>query len=468
MFSRLFPTEKTDPELAPFRSGLLFGFFNALTWQIAIGTPMVLFAESLGASPAQVGLAYSFVFLLTPIQVVATAFVPRFGFKRVTLAGWGSRSLFLVVPLVLTALAPRLGVRGWMVHALIWSVFLFCFCRSIGASSMVSWLYGLLPENARGRYFANDQFLSGIAGVGTLLVSAALFACLPIYPALLLQYGIASVGSTLSFVMLRKLPDVPAPGPISLWAVLRGTPRHMFGASVFRSYLWLAVGYYVLSTPVAPFVAYYLKVGPRLSAGQIMVFEVFRYTGVIVAAWTIRRKIDQAGARPFLLLALGLYALVAVFWWVFLHGGHGGLAAIAVAYFTVGLGATCWTVANLNYLPKVCADQERALMVSIHGAVTTCLGGCSPVVWGWLMKTSGAAGPGIDAAVFGWFFVYVLVSATVLSALVARLPEDTETVVEPLVIGNAVLRPVRAAAYLVNLFDLPRPGRPARPTAERK
>ncbi len=76
----LFPTAQSDPALAPYRAGLLFGFFNALTWQIGIGTPMVLFAERLGASSFQVGLAYSFVFLLTPVQVVATALLPHYGF----------------------------------------------------------------------------------------------------------------------------------------------------------------------------------------------------------------------------------------------------------------------------------------------------------------------------------------------------------------------------------------------------
>lgn len=105
----LFPTAKHDPELHPFRPGLVFAFFNALAWQIGIGTPMVLFAEELGASPFQVGLAYSFVFVLTPVQIVATALLPRFGFKAVMLGGWRTRSFFLGVPAVLALLAMRAG-----------------------------------------------------------------------------------------------------------------------------------------------------------------------------------------------------------------------------------------------------------------------------------------------------------------------------------------------------------------------
>ncbi|MSU51668.1 MAG: hypothetical protein EXS37_21685 [Opitutus sp.] len=203
--SWLFPTAKSDPALAPFRPGLIFAFFNALAWQIGIGTPMVLFAEQLGATPFQVGLAYSFVFILTPVQIVSTALLPRYGFKAVMLGGWRTRSFFLGVPAVLAVLADH-GEQPWMVLALIWSVFFFCLFRSIGAASGISWFYAILPAELRGRYFANDQFVSAIAGVGTLLASASLFALLPVYSALLVQYLIALAGSSVSYFSLRKLP----------------------------------------------------------------------------------------------------------------------------------------------------------------------------------------------------------------------------------------------------------------------
>lgn len=450
----LFPTEKSDPHLHPFRAGLVFGFFNALTWQIAIGTPMVLFAERLGATSFQVGLAYSFVFLLTPVQVLATALLPRHGFKKVSLGGWSARSVFLALPLALAWLAPATG-RPWMVNAFIWSVFFFCLFRSIGAAAMTTWFYGFLPPGVRGRYFASDQMLSGIAGVATLVACAALFALLPIYTALLIQYVIALAGSTLSYYSLKKLPDIEKPAAVSLRSVVRDTPRHLFAPSGFRHYVWLAVWYAVITTPIPPFAAYYLKVGAHLSAEWIMLFEVARYCGVIGGAWLIRRRIDATGARPFFLVALALVALVAVSWWLYLRHGFGGVPALFGIYFVLGLGAVCWNVANLNYLPKVVPAGERALFISIHGAATACIGGCSPVLWGLLMKNTAADGaPGIDARVFEWFFVSVLASACLLSMLVARLHEDTKTPVEPIVIGNAILNPFRAASYLVNLIDL--------------
>lgn len=449
----LFPTAKTDPELAPFRAGLVFGFFNALTWQIGIGTPMVLFAERLGATPLQVGLAYSFVFLLTPVQIAATALLPRFGFKRLSLGGWGARSVFLAAPIGLALLAPASG-EPWMVSTLIWSVFFFCFFRSIGAAAMTTWFMGFLPPGARGRYFASDQLLSGIAGVATLVACSALFALLPIYTALLVQYIIALSGSTLSYYSLKQLPDIDKPDSISLRSVLRDTPRHLFSPTPFRRYLWLAVWYTVITTPIPPFAAYYLKVGAALSPGKIMLFEVLRYCGVISGAWVIRRRIDTTGAKPFFLVSLLLTALAGALWLVYLRYDIGGAPAMFGIYFVVGLGAVCWTVANLNYLPKLTPDSERALCVSIHGAATACIGGCAPIVWGLLLKAGDASAATIDAVAFQWFFLSVVASACVLSVWMARLTEDTKTPVEPLVIGNAVLNPFRAVSYLVNLVDV--------------
>ena len=452
----LFPSAKTDPDLMPYRPGLVFAFFNALSWQIGIGTPMVLFAEQLGATPFEVGLAYSFVFVLTPVQILSTALLPRYGFKAVMLGGWRTRSFFLGVPAMLALVSIGAGEQPWMVHALVWSVFFFCVFRSIGAASGVSWFYAILPAQIRGRYFASDQFASAVASVGTLLACAALFALLPVYWALLAQYVIALAGSTISYYSLKKLPDAERPTSISVRTVVRDTPRHLFTRTTFSRYMWLAVACAVFATPIPPFAAYFLKVGAKLSTAQIMVFEVARYAGVMVAAWVIRRRIDATGARPFFLLALGLYAAVGVFWWWYLQNGFGGVGGVFASYFLLGLGAATWAIANLNYLPKIISGADRTLAVSIHGAVTALIGGTSPVLWGMLLKSDDGAARSLDLEVFQWFFVSVVVGALVLSPLIARLPEEKGQTVDPILIGNAILRPFRAMTYLVNLVE-PRP-----------
>jgi hypothetical protein len=450
----LFPTAKSDPELAPFRPGLTFAFFNALAWQIGIGTPMVLFAEQLGATPLQVGLAYSFVFTLAPIQIVATVLLPRFGFKAVMLGGWRTRSIFLAVPAVIAVWVLLAGEAAWMVWALVLSVFFFCLFRSIGAASGVSWFYAILPEGARGRYFASDQFLTAVACAGTLLASAASFALLPVYPALLLQYGIALAGSTISYYALKRLPDAERPRATRLREVLGDTPQHLFAPSAFRRYAWLAAGYAVISTAIPPFAAYFLKAVPQLPAGQIMLFEVVRYAGVMAAAWLIRSQIDLRGAKPFFRLGLAAHAFVGVSWWVYLHTGFGGTLGMGISYFVLGAGGAAWTVANLNYLPRILQPAERTLAVAIHGALTSLVGGLSPILWGIFLRGSGP-GRTFNVGVFEWFFVTVVAGAVVLAAALRNLPESKGGAVEPLFFGDVMLRPFRALTGLLAGRDKP-------------
>jgi hypothetical protein len=184
-----------------------------------------------------------------------------------------------------------------------------------------------------------------------------------------------------------------------------------------------------------------------------MLFEVLRYLGVMVAAWIIRRRIDTTGARPFFLLALGSYTMVGIFWWLYLEHGFGGIPGIMAAYFVVGFGAATWGIANLNYLPQIITPDERTLAVSVHGAVTACIGGVSPVLWGAFLKSGDGPTRGLNVDVFQWFFVSVVVGAIVISYCLVRLPEEKGHPVEPILIGNAILRPFRAMTYLVNLVE---------------
>jgi hypothetical protein len=458
MLNRLLPDSRTDPELAPFRAGLLFGFFNTLTWQIALGTPLVLFAEQLGATTFQAGLAYSFVFLLTPVQVLATVLLPRFGYKGLTLGGWGLRSFMLLIPLFLAPWAAWKGAQPWMITALIGSCFGFCLLRAIGMAASLPWFFAILPGAVRGRYFANDYLLSGVASVLTLLVCAGLFALLPIYPALFLQYLISVLGSAAAYGSLRKLPDGPVPAPISLRGVAAALPVHLGCPSTYRSYLMVTVVCYFCTTPLAPFTAYHLKATVGLAPGLIMLFEVLRYAGGVLGASALRRRVDKLGARPFLLSALGAYVVLGAYWLGFLRTGFGGSAGLLGAYFLFGAANACWMVGNLSYLPKITTVENRTITVTLQGALASLAGGVSVTAWGFVLRSSpeavAAGAPATDPVAFQVMFGVVLVGSAWLSWWLSRLPAEQDADgAEPLMIGNALLRPHRAMGYLVNIID---------------
>ena len=448
----LFPTQKRDPELYPYRHGLRFAFYNALNWQVAIGTPTVLFMQQLGASSFEVGLVFAWTFLLTPAQVLATAFLPQLGFKRLTMAGWSARGWCLMVPIILAILAPRDPVP-WMIYAMVVATFFYSLIRAIGTSSLTTWMYQLIPAAIRGRYWATEQMTAGVAIVGSLTLYALLFTVLPLYHAFIILYSIAVFGAWMAYRQLKVLPDVDRPKLISLEKIVTETPRLMTERSVFRTYLWMSVPLFAAITPIAPFVAYHLRTSTGLTTAQVILLTMLTYFGLIAANWYMRSHIDRAGAKPFFRISYLLHAVIAVAWIAFLLTNGRWLFMLPVLYFIQGVASGCWNSANLSYLAKILPEENRALPVSIHGAVITFIGGCTPVLWGLFLKVPGER-PAINVFAFELFFVSLLVVCIVLIFQLRKLPETTGAG-GAFPQGGWTLRPFRAVANLINLVERP-------------
>ncbi len=443
------PGAPADRSLRPYRAGLLFGMFNAMTWQIALGTPMVLFAERLGASAFAVGLAYSFVLLLTPIQVLATAWLPRFGYKRVMLSGWSLRSVFLLPPIVIAGMAPATGSVA-LVACFIGAVFFFTLFRAIGNCAYLPWLNGMLPEAIRGRYFASEQMAAGVGGIATLVLSVLSFRLLPLYAALLLQYLFAFLGSWLSALSLRRLPDGPRPAAMPLREVVRDAPRLVVRPGAFRSFLIVGVLGGAAFSAIPPFCAYYLRVVGGFSAAEVVLFTTVQYGGVFAGAMLLRDHLDRIGARPFFLGSLALYAGLAVFWLLALRAGGAGSVALHVVHFLLGIAASAWFNATMKFLPQVVDPERRALGYSVHGAVTAVMSGLAPVLWGLVLKGDPGR-PSMDIAAFQAFFVVALVGTVGLALLARRLPEASPEREGAWATGQFGLRPFRTLGALASL-----------------
>lgn len=434
--------------LRPFRMGWAFAFFNAMTWQVALGTPLVLLAEELGATVFQVGLLYSFLFLMTPIQVVSTALLPRFGYRNMMLFGWGTRALCLLVPLYLAWARPA-DPQPWHVNILIVSLFFFAFLRSIGNCAFIPWMYSILPEKAQGRYFANEQIFAGIAGVGTLVACSLLFYYLSLHDAFLWQYGLAMAGALLSWYALKKIPDGSRPETIDLRRVFREAPKLCFRRSRYRHFLWMSVLFAVSSAPIVPFSVYFLRVEVGLDPAKIIIFTTIQYLGAIAGSLFIRNLIDRTGPRVFFRISILLYSAVAFSWWSMLHRGASWVFPLLLVYFVLGMAASTWVSANLNYLPRLTSERERPLRVSVHGAVTAFLGGLSPIIWGLFLREGGAV-PAMNTTAFQVFFAFVLVSHLILAWNV-RFLRAAKTDAKPIILAGAMGRPIRSLSTLADL-----------------
>lgn len=437
----------------PLRTLLSFSFANATCWMVALGTPMVLLAGELGASTVMVGIAYSAVFLLLPIQVFATVTLPRFGFKRQMIFGWAARSLFLFIPLTLALLRPDRG-ETWAINALIGSVIGFAFFRSLGSCAVMPWIYHLVPEGIRGRYFSTDQSLSGLAGVVTLLLCAALFTVLPPFEAFAWQYGFALIGSALSIGLLASLPDAPRPVGTSIGTIMRETPQWCLRPSQFRTYLVFMLTSNLMMTAFPPFIAYYLKVEVALGTDRILVYSALQYVGAIVGSLVVRRKMDTLGVKPFFRMGLLGQILLMGFWIAHVFNLPFTHPLVPVAYFGFGASIAWWMASHLKYLPRVCPQEDRALALSIHGSIVGVIGGLAPILWGLVLKQSnGESGMLLDR-----FTLYLSLSAIVLTSLFLFVPRLTSEGRElaPAPSFGQLARSFRSLGSLINPVEISR------------
>lgn len=402
-------------------------------------------------------LINGFVYLLLPVQVLATAALPRFGYKRQMIFGWGVRAVFLTVPFALALLAPT-QPTPWMVNALVASLFCFTFARSIGSCAAMPWQIALFPDRVRGRYYSGEQLINGVAGVGTLLFCSALFWLYPEkpYTAFAWQFGFSLVGSCFAVWCLTRIDAVENPHETSVRAVVAATPGYCARPGGFRQYLFYMLAYNVAATAFTPFLAYYLKFEEHLPQQQILLYSVFQYLGAILGAYYLRRRVDRFGPAPIFRSSLLLSLLQVSFWGLLVYGIPGLRPWIPLAYFVFGLSSSNWTLAHLKYLPRVCPAADSALAISIHGAVIGVWAGVSSIIWGALLRDGSGSGAGMNHT---GFLLYLVVFNLIQLGLLLYLPRLLALQHDDPPQTDSVLRPdlLNPGRWLGRLINLVRP-----------
>src|SRR4051794_38196613 len=166
-------TIKTEKDSLPqgLNNAFWFAAFNALSFQIVLSSPMVLYAKGLGASATVLGIIAGMMPLLVIFQIPAASYISRVGFKRFVYAGWGTRVMFIFAMALVPLAAGFLDAKNRLALIL---VLLFCFNLSRGISSCawLPWITMLVPANLRGKYLARDAAVQNTGSFLTFMVAA--------------------------------------------------------------------------------------------------------------------------------------------------------------------------------------------------------------------------------------------------------------------------------------------------------
>lgn len=401
-----------------------FSFFNALSFQIVLGAPVILYAKSLGASSLMLGTIAALTPLLTILQLVAARFLHRTGYRRFVLAGWGARTFFAGGVAVLP-LWPGLeaGTRLWCLVA---ALFCFNLLRGFSAGAWLPWLTALIPEKMRGRFLSRDQAFMYFGCLVALLVSAWVMAGRVEAGHYAAVFGIGLWAAVVSLWFIRRIPDAQSPedrkrsGAAVPWgAMLRHPP--------FARLLWFTTFYMTVIGSLGVFTIEFLVVRGRFAEGMILLLSGLAFVGALVGLAWAGPRLDATGSKPWLRRALLLLSAV-IFGWFLLAAGPWSVApwVVGVLNFLGGLAGAVFGVANtriiMGSVPVMGRNHFFALFTVISGLG---LGG-APMVWGAMLDVLGTlevAGGGWSLNRYTVYFAALVVLALLDWRLARRLHE---------------------------------------------
>ena len=402
-----------------------FSLFNAVSFQIMMGAPIIVYAKSLGASSTILGIIAAFTPLMTIFQLPAAQHLDRFGYRQFVLMGWGMRSvlIFLVAAIPLAAFLDDVS----KLVSLLALLFLFNLLRGISSAAWMPWIVHLIPEDVRGRFLSIDQFFMYFGCLLSLLASALVIAG-PVSPwDYALVFLISAFGGVISLVFIKKIPEVE-PGEAMRLSSQKVPWRAMLAYAPFRELLVFNVIYATVLGSLGVFAVEYLREYSHFNVDTVLNLSALSFLGALIVLPFCGWVVDSTGSKPLMQIATGMFGIVIIGW--------GLIAAnvlpctpslVAALNFLTGVASANFNLANVRItmatMPKMGSNHFFALFT-----VITSLGlGGTPVVWGLILDAIGSYEA--VTGVFHWrrhsiYFFALLALNTIAFAYIRRLHES--------------------------------------------
>jgi MFS family permease len=381
-------TPEAGPDALPqgIGHGYRFSFFNAINFQIAVGTPVILFAKDLGASSTVLGIIASLLPLFTFLQLPAASFLTRYGYRRVMLAGWSLRTVMVVVlsaiPLLSFIDAPS------QVALVLFALVVFSVLRGISAGAWMPWITGLLPVAKRGLYLSREQLATHAGSLAALGISAVTLQFLPHPVRYSAIFFLSAMAGFVSLFALRKMPEMPpsetetrSSQSVPWLAMLRFPP---FRKLLLFSGLW-AIG----TNSLGIFTVAFSRQTLEFRESDVVYLTLFHFLGALGTLPFTARWLDAIGIKGFLRLSILLTGCVT-FGWMLMAAGvwQGSWWTLALLNLLLGIAYANFTVANGSLVMGVMPVMGRNHFFALYTVITSLLAALAPVLFGMVLDAT--------------------------------------------------------------------------------
>jgi len=289
-----------------------FNIFNALSWNLLVGSVITLLALRFGANSTYIGLlaAMGYIsFFFLPLGKFLARFFSIIGIYSFA---WISRAIFML----LAVAAPFASYSGRIDLALlliILGVIGFHFCRGLGMVGNNPVLSQMAAGPDRGSYITQTQIVnSAVTMFGSFLIAMVLGREPPPYLySLLLAAGVAC-GIT-SGILLKKVPEPPQEASEKKSERVNVFKYALANAELRRFIVILFIVALVSGVSRAFLVVYAREVFGH-NDGLISLYTVFGGLGFLMIGMFIKFLVDRIGAKPIFMVCviIGLASMIPV------------------------------------------------------------------------------------------------------------------------------------------------------------
>lgn len=357
-----------------------FSLFNALSFQIILGAPIIVYAKSIGASSTVLGIIASFTPLMTVFQLPAAQFLGRYGYKQFILMGWSLRTVFIFLMTAVPVMVFLDNTSKLVV--ILASLFVFNLLRGISSAAWMPWIAALIPEENRGRFLSLDQMFMHFGSLLALVVSACVMTGRVAPWEYSLVFLLSAIGATVSLFVIRKIPDVEASETVRKSS--QAVPwKQIMSYPPFRELLIFNIIFMAVIGSLGVFTIEYLREFPKFDVSLVLFLSSLSFIGALVSLPFVGSLVDEAGSKPVMAGALSLFGVVILGWFLVTAGILPcTIWIIGALNFFAGVAGANFNLANVRIIMSTMPEMGRNHFFALFTVITSLGLGTAPVVWG--------------------------------------------------------------------------------------
>lgn len=408
------------------RNAFIFASCNALSFPIVFGSPMVLYAKSLGASATVLGILAGMMPMMVILQIPAARHVPRFGYRLFIFLGWATRTAVYFG----LALAPMLSVldQGTRLALVLVAMFFFTMLRGISSCAWLPWITSMISEQVRGRYLAVDYACVQLSGFVVVLGAAWWLGADPAAPRFAGLFLFGALAGLASLFFLWRIPETAPPEAVKESA----TPvpwKELLLHAPFRKVLAFAVVWAGAFGGIAPFTVAWLKTEAGLPDDSILAVTAISYLGGLGAVWLTSRRLDAFGSKPMMALAMTSWVGIIGCWLALSRGSLPVTNTILIPlHVAMGFAGALVGMSMMRLVMGSIPTMGRSHFFALFSVSANVSMGASPIVWGLvldLLQESGLAQMRWGLTNYSVFFTGVALMMILALGLCLRVTEPS-------------------------------------------